>query len=120
MTKKEIILETVEYYKTNNRGKDDVCCVYYDDNTKAMCAVGRCLDDAKEFQSKYGGGAVYEYDDVLENKLKSEYKNHSIEFWTQLQKLHDEDDNWEKTKKGNKLTIQGKKKLKEILSFYEE
>lgn len=100
MTKKEIIEETVAYYGENERAlSEEGTCHYLIDNK--MCAVGRCLTPAA--LEKWGSlkGSVSTLRDELrisgetfENTLQDQYKGHSIDFWNQLQQLHDVDENW--------------------------
>ena len=92
----DIIYETyIEYMiKKSPRGtktyvlndvETDGCC-YYNPETKAMCAVGRCLEHPEAFADTVG--VIADRRDLLDD-LKPEYKGHSIGFWDRLQRLHD-------------------------------
>jgi len=129
MTKKEIILETVEYYKNNNRAVDDkskTCYYVLPDNNR--CAVGRCLNSKtikKEKKKMTVGDIGFLIDihhvDSLDELLKEKYKGHDEIFWNDLQDLHDSSFYWlkYKTKPGHKLTKVGTIRLKVLLSEYE-
>ena len=111
MTKIEIIDETIEYYKTHPRGvlKLAKSCKYKTDSG-AMCAVGRCFNEQADFEF-YGNIITYKNkvlsNDPLDVHLKSEYHGHGVEFWQQLQLLHDGSNYWTKTETGNELTEDG-------------
>lgn len=116
LTKREIIEETVKYYKTHKRafrqGMFTQLCLYY---TKygSMCAVGRCLIDPKKAQEENEGNVDGFYD--LEKLLKPKYRNHELKFWEDLQMFHDIKENWEEKGKGNILTSVGEKKYKNLI-----
>lgn len=116
MTKLEIIEETAEYYSKNTKRRGrikDVGCVYINTNTKAMCAVGRCLIEPEYFNEAYPGAIVDQFtgcDKEFNSYLKEKYQGHNVNFWQQLQDFHDSDINWDK--KG--LTETGKVRLKEL------
>lgn len=89
-TKLEIIEETVAYYSEDVRrraAKGGSDCQYYDNETGAMCAVGRCMTNPKE----YAGVVINAEDLIAENPqvLKAEYQGHEAEFWEDIQHLHD-------------------------------
>lgn len=100
LTKLEIINETVEYYLEHERATFDdengQQCRYYleTDNGYAVCAVGRCFENPEEFENVLG--AVDTFDEVhgLENNLQPKYRGHDLEFWNELQNLHDQDSHW--------------------------
>jgi len=104
-TKKEIIDETVEVYSDpSKRGVHLVMagdasyesCKYITSEGK-MCAVGRCMQEPKHapvasiyaiaVASRRGEGAI---DYAIDYILKPEYRGHHIQFWTDLQRLHDD------------------------------
>jgi hypothetical protein len=127
MTKLEIIKETVEYYKNNNRGiSNNGNCVYLSQNGD-MCAVGRCLENPedigikpKDIETKTidADFLIADYGDGI---FKKQYQGHDPRFWQKLQNFHDTNRFWVsyKTKKGNKLTDDGKNHLKFLLKKYE-
>lgn len=101
-TKLEIIEETVKYYSedTSRRAVTRGKCKYFADGR--MCAVGRCLVDAQEFQNALKGVRIKKTGiKVLgtsarfsENDLKEEYRGHEDDFWDELQRLHDNPGMW--------------------------
>ena len=105
-SKLEIIDETVAYYgedlsrrAINDRDE----CVYVDPVTGNRCAVGRYM-----VGEVYFVGSVEEFDDVtpLEDSLVDQYKGHSVDFWGDLQTLHDSSSFWNLGGKG--LSASGK------------
>jgi hypothetical protein len=97
-TKLEIIDETVEYYKTHNRGiqKNSDCldsCVYINEDGD-KCAVGRCLVSPT---ADWIGDVfdVFSDSETLNKRLLPEYQGHDIHFWKDIQCLHDVHSNWE-------------------------
>lgn len=90
----EILDETVAYYGSdpvNKRGQGMSGCKYLTLDGK-MCAVGRCC--AAPSEAWFGGCENIRGTDVskflnLEDLLKPEYKGHNIQFWCDLQSLHD-------------------------------
>ncbi len=112
MTKKEIIYETVEWYKTHPRSvrHDEyghyVGCYYFypgRENT-TMCAVGRCIDPLQAELIKLKdindspASALSHIVGGLDKVLKEQYRGHSENFWDALQELHDMDSYWDKKK----------------------
>lgn len=101
MTKEEIIKETIEYYSVPGRRSvlisagQESCC--YMSPSGQMCAVGRCMkDDDRVSISKMNNGLSAE--DLFETYgnqiLKDDYQGHNVDFWTELQALHDDKKNW--------------------------
>jgi hypothetical protein len=107
-SKAEIVVETLKFYNSNNRGYNavDEHCTYLDKDSGNKCAVGRCILDSEiekvhEYEQKYikdteGSPSVtklagYFYFDSL---LIPEYRGHSLQFWSDLQYLHDTAINW--------------------------
>lgn len=89
-TYKEVIDETVEYYKTNPFGYDEVTCkcVYYHPENGAMCAVGRCLLNPQNV-ANYSADRLFAYGENF-NLLKEEYRHlNDLNFWSKLQEYHD-------------------------------
>jgi hypothetical protein len=102
-TKKEIIDETAHYYTEDvsrraiepGYGGGDKC-KYLTSNGK-MCAVGRCMVDPSEKMT--GTADRYRREEfsgwsTVEDDLRDEYKGHPIEFWSDLQTLHDRGAYW--------------------------
>lgn len=135
MTKLEIIKEVLEdrYCKNpslraiecDNKGNAKNCLyeLRKDDGTVLNCAVGTCLTKKGiAFAMKNNLGGVWDFgleidsDDfvnVLEENLKERYKGHSIDFWSDLQGFHDNDEYFTET--GISILGQGQlNRLKEI------
>lgn len=101
MTKEEIIKETLNVYQdASKRAQDGNICKYTAENGN-MCAVGRCMIPGsviKRNGSEIGEEGILMRDFVggvgrisnLEEILKPEYRGHEMEFWRDLQSLHDE------------------------------
>lgn len=89
MTQEEIVLETIEHYRTHPRSVDREAetCLYISPNGE-RCAYSRCCTPESRFHEGVG---CYEQPDAA---LKPEYKMHSTRFWMALQRLHDKDMNW--------------------------
>lgn len=94
MTALEIINETVEYYSkdTKLRASKNGGCYYFQESTGNMCAVGRCANKPRELD----GDCYFKDLKLLDEEIfKPEYRGHSKEFWTDLQRFHDLDANWD-------------------------
>ena len=103
-TQAEIVIETLKFYNTNNRGYNSEAdhCTYYDKSTGNKCAVGRCINDSA-IESVYKCEQDYlkstdaspnalTLDTLfkgIDNLLKPEYHGHDIGFWESLQYIHD-------------------------------
>lgn len=104
----DIIIETVKNYNSNNTSKkaETDACTYMNENG-AMCAVGRCLTNegmqifkAFEDNNLHGNTSVAYFTNVygmdkFDNALKEEYRGYDLEFWKNLQYLHDSPRNWD-------------------------
>jgi len=102
-TRREIIIETSKAYTTRNRSVIGLSCAYKDpDGNK--CAVGRCLEgNSHFFHERNNCKSIVLFEDGIETELKEEYRGHCIDFWQQLQRLHDGSAYWSYagiTKKG--------------------
>ena len=101
-SKIEIIDETIKHIKNNGRATiedDPDSCMYFTENGN-KCAVGRCLINPENVQKKYYGASIENiFPDgnfnLLDELFKSEYRGHEIEFWRNLQLLHDIKENWD-------------------------
>jgi len=101
MTKEEIIKETVnEYQDASKRARDGNMCKYMSKDGN-MCAVGRCMIPGSilRHEDPDGGCATFEMSELLgsvskihnlEEILKPGYRGHEVEFWKNLQHLHDD------------------------------
>lgn len=115
-TPKEIVEETLKYYKSHKRAVCAVAesCFYFKGNKK--CAVGRCMVDPKKFKNEDGNVYTIERKFGLESLLREEYKGHCTEFWKLLQSFHDNDHNWKEVEGKNELTSFGEKAYKDLLN----
>lgn len=96
MTTLEIINETVEYYSKDTKRRAEVgrACLYFQESTGNMCAVGRCANNPKELNPAHFFSQLGLSDEEI---FKPEYRGHSVEFWSDLQKLHDDNLNWDES-----------------------
>ena len=111
LTYSDIIDETVEYYCTHPRSLnyEDICRYIGPDNER--CAFSRCCTEDSKFQE--GELAVHQRN----AKFLPQYAHITdINFWNNLQKLHDSSDNW-KTLRGEELTEKG---LEYVKNFKEQ
>ena len=119
-SKKEIIEETVAYIQANGRAVRSSAvtqaemCAYFTTSGK-MCAVGRCLIDPESARQ----GTVGCFPN-FESALKPEYRGHTINFWSDLQRLHDEKDNWHTMNGEIKLTKMGRRAVQHMLEEFED
>lgn len=100
-TKIEIIEETANYYRLDNRSIEKIDtygnnrCMYINGGGK-RCAIGRiCQDDADlaEFEGQGVDWDITVGEKLLE-RLKDEYRGHGLEFYGDIQRLHDCHANW--------------------------
>jgi hypothetical protein len=96
--KRQIILETAESYNSQNRSVNpdrSYSCLYKSGANK--CAVGRCLSSkSKLFKLEYNDAPIDNYSAIeLDCELKKEYRGHSIDFWIDVQFLHDQSHFWD-------------------------
>jgi len=126
-TKLEIIEETVEVYsKVSKRAvQGDVCSYYLNGNT---CAVGRCCEDPQELErqslkiNSLGANAFSINMDLggLDKWLKPKYRGHSVNFWADIQLLHDNPTYWKSTLLGGGLTQAGVNFVERLKREYRE
>jgi len=101
---KEILLETVSFYNSKNRGYDEDSgnCVYEGPDGN-RCAVGRCMTDegikiANTFPNDAGSNVNVINDNVnLDSLLQEKYQGASLSFWKGLQLLHDTSLCWDES-----------------------
>lgn len=112
MTAKELILETVEYYKNNDRAvnSNGECSYITEDGN--MCAVGRCMS----YPQKWEGDTSTTVGEIhkLDVELKEKYRGLPLDLWQNLQVFHDSSYNWS----NRSLTLFGENKLEELLQKY--
>ena len=112
---KEILLETVSFYNSKNRGYDEVSgnCVY-EGSDGNRCAVGRCMtDEGIKFVNKFpadGGSDVNVINEKvnIDSLLQEKYQGASLSFWKELQLLHDTPQCWD----DSGITDRGKERVK--------
>ena len=102
---KEVLLETIHTYTSNNRGfDDDKCMCVYETEDGKQCAVGRCMTQnglafGKHLVDSGKPSAVASIHEKshsgIDYYLKPEYQGLRIEFWEALQTLHDSSHNWD-------------------------
>jgi hypothetical protein len=111
-----LLEETVNFYSEDlsRRSLNDNSCVYLSE-VGNMCAVGRCMtkkhvkkagelnQDVHGIYKALGGNSI---DDFLQVK----YRGYNIKMWLDLQRLHDDKENWDT--KG--LTDSGRRSIKII------
>ena len=132
MTIPELIEDMVSYYKTHPRGMNanGSECVYIDNESGNMCAVGRCLDWGKLNSQDYLPSFVFVNDQPpvsrstveqeFEDVLLPEYRGHQGWVWLFLQDLHDTAGFWEPNDAGgNDLSVSGLAKVQDILRVCE-
>jgi len=139
LTKKEILNETVDYYKNHPRsitgpgaGEPDMTmlstCMYYStvDGQETHCAVGRCFNDSVKNTDLRDLANEMTVDDLLEeldlptvdDLFEDKYKGHKIGFWRNMQTFHDSSHNWKPGKIGThcELTETGQREVEYILN----
>ncbi len=112
MTAVDIIKETCSYYEEDPPGRRAVIgmeeeCVYESGDGK-MCSVGRCM--LPEKRKLLIDQTQLRIQDVLtlldaghiDELLLEPYRGHPLEFWMDLQCLHDDRDFWDKNQPGKK------------------
>ena len=117
----QIIDETVEYYKSNPRGKYGHSSVYKNSDG-AMCAVGRCFTDEAiglVIKDNLNTSSVVTLSThyPLNDLFKPQYKHKDINFWRKLQVLHDTPQYFKlnnEANKGYKLSDAGEKYVQEL------
>lgn len=103
----KLLQETVDFYSkdSSRRGMGKTMngiksCVYLAPKTGNMCAVGRCM--TKRFASQSGTStqdasgilSVLQIIDI-DVAMKPEYRGYNLNFWLNLQSLHDSEGNWD-------------------------
>jgi hypothetical protein len=88
-TKEELLLNTINYFNTSNRGVDGGGgCVYHNADTGNRCAIGRELSKELAYGLEGSVGFIY---DLLPKRLK----DMDADFLTQVQRLHDREEHWD-------------------------
>ncbi len=118
MTKIEIIEETVEFYRNNPRAYDPLVGCLYVTSSGLRCAHSRCLNetliDLKSIESwQNAGHIIMKHGDSIH---KDQYRGHRIDFWTDIQNLHDNSMYWS----GTELSEEGKQMVESLKRKYHE
>jgi hypothetical protein len=121
-TKLEILNEIVNYYSedTNRRAVEGMSCVYITPDNR-RCAVGICLTDPslmlgnKAINDDYFMLNEDEFKPDILDLFKPEYRINDINFWSNLQSLHDTKMYWDD--KG--LTNEGQLFYNQLKEIYE-
>ena len=118
MTKVEIINIVASHYNLSNRATNHRGQCQYITSDGKMCAVGMCIEDDKIQHLKGAIMDVIGLNDEwgLQVILKEEYRGHSVDFWTELQALHDIEGHW--TDEG--LSKEGKKEVAFLIKAYSD
>ena len=127
MRKEKILRRTITHFQNNPRStgsiethdKKNITACYYQhpDDPNKRCAIGIWLKD-EYLTSKLGSlkclaDEIFEvssWDDLLIDSVRG----HELEFWRDLQALHDTEANWN----GNTLTTQGNKAVQRMIDSY--
>jgi len=132
MTKEEILNETIAYYSEdiNRRSKYNGVCAY--NGTHGLetthCAIGRCMQaHYREQGSKLENNYECDIETLIEKLglnnidliLEEKYHGHSLQFWTNLQRLHDLDKNWTDNCL-SEIGIEVVKEIKEIFAIIDK
>lgn len=104
LTKLEIVNETVSFYNgdVKRRSKTDTNCLYNGINGE-HCAIGRCMlaeftkQGVKLEGNHLGIETLFSRNKKgsLDEMLQVQYRGHEVEFWLDLQHLHDTDAFWD-------------------------
>lgn len=123
LTKLEIIQETVDYYSVDpvaRRSKNDQNkCVYLSD-TGQVCAFSRVMLKkqrdliVKEGYQEATARKISEHKG-LDRLLKIRYRGHDINFWADIQYLHDHNKFW----CSDGLTDYGKERVRILMKLYQ-
>ncbi len=102
----ETLNETAAAYTSKTRAVDprNTGPRYFVITSGRCCAIGRCMTNPEKHKNFTGGVARFGHLDLM---LKPAYRGFSIDFWLDIQDLHDWEDNW--NEKG--LTRSGKAKV---------
>ena len=117
MTKVEILDMVANHYNSNNRAFKGGGC-YYKTTDGRMCAVGMCMNDESIARWGHFLGNVLELSRKIEGDIdevfKDEFKGHDIDFWTDMQMLHDDAAYWDE----EGLSWRGIEKYKALKAKY--
>lgn len=97
---RKLLKETADFYSedVSRRALNEMGrCRYLVPENGNMCAFGRCMIDPENVSE---GESVTQFGlnpkgPSMDEVLKDEYKGYHLEFWRDLQRLHDDDSNWD-------------------------
>ena len=122
-TKLEVIEETVKFYTEDvsrrSIASESEKCMYHASNGN-MCAVGRCLKDAKKLESQLDNfsftsiSSLYNTNQITIDDFNPEYQINDIAFWQDLQSFHDKGKFWN----SQGLTIDGENYVTRLKEQY--
>lgn len=117
----EILADIIEYYKTNPRGLKGNGCTYVGCSVGLAC--GFHVDDWDNYGSIDEVHFSYQEtdsEDEFWDHFLPKYRYKVVDFWEQVQNLHDKEIYWESNDLGGQdLTEAGKDIVEEILSEYD-
>lgn len=117
-TTNEIIDYVVDYYKTHPRAVSvNGMCMYL---TKRgyRCAHSICLDDSVDLKECVGGttGLIVKFGDKIH---KPEFRGNEIQFWQDIQSLHDNQNFWFTNHSGGvDLTKEGELEVQRMKRYH--
>lgn len=132
MTKIEILDFIVDYYKTHPRAlkPSGTGCTYFNEENGARCAHSICIEDSvlEAMVSRAGGSNIesfslgssaYTIIKIFGDGIhKPEFRGHSVNFWADVQGLHDKSDNWTPNGVGSDLNGSGVERLSILKERY--
>lgn len=95
----EVLDETIAAYTSETRAINGNGDCYYYTREGRMCAIGRCLEDPKQFEGVMCAVSnIEDYSKGIDflDLFKPEYRGLPVSFWQELQDLHDVEGNWNK------------------------
>lgn len=124
LSKEEIIRETVDFYSADTSRRSyvvDEGCTYNSENG-THCAFGRCMLPMYQEQGTNLISNDWPIHIMLENNnitnhdevLQEQYKGHDLNFWREIQILHDNNKYWGE----NILTSKGFEAIKQLYQRY--
>lgn len=123
MKKVEIIQMVASHYNLGNRAINLGGGCSYRTHDGRMCAVGMCMNDKAigKYDNYVGSisemtGRIISEGKSLDSIFKEEYRGHNVNFWDDLQCLHDGDYYW--TDEG--LSEEGEQVATDLIKKYSD
>ena len=111
-----LIEETVNHYSVHPKKLRAVTetgdCVYIDQSSGNMCAVGRCLLNPLDAMEGQSVDQFKAFDTLDPELVKEQYRGYPFDLWDSLQNLHDNTANWSLSPLG--LSKKGRAVVKRI------